>query len=76
MQDSREDSDRMIFEGVVIESSNSKFRVQINENHIVLCVLSGKIRLNSVKILLNDRVSVEVSPYDVNKGRIIYRHKS
>lgn len=71
----KSDTDRMIFEGEVIESSNSKFKIKINDNHTVLATLSGKMRVNFVKIIVGDRVSVEVSPYDVSQGRIIYRHK-
>lgn len=70
------DTDRMIFEGEVIESSNSKFKVKINDNHTVLATLSGKMRVNFVKIIVGDKVSVEVSPYDVSQGRIVYRHKA
>lgn len=71
----KSDTDRMIFEGEVIESSNSKFKIKVNDNHVVLATLSGKMRVNFVKIIVGDRVSVEVSPYDVSQGRIIYRHK-
>jgi translation initiation factor IF-1 len=66
---------RMEFEGVVIESNKGKFKVQINENYVVLCSLSGKIRINSVRILLGDTVMVEVSEYNVQMGRITYRLK-
>lgn len=66
---------RLEFEGEVIDSSKGQFKVKINENMIVLCSLSGKIRQNSVKILVGDRVTVEVSEYDTTRGRIIYRHK-
>lgn len=67
---------RLELEGTVIESNKGQFRVRINDNHIVLCTLAGKIRLNSVKILVNDIVRIEVSEYDTSRGRIIYRHKS
>ena len=65
--------DRVILDGTVIESCMGKFRVQVSENHIVLCTLSGKIRQNSVKIIEGDKVSVEVSQYDTSQGRITYR---
>ena len=65
--------DRIELEGTVVDDANGKFRVQINENHVVLATLSGKIRQNSIRILLGDTVSVEVSPYDMNMGRIIRR---
>jgi len=62
-------------EGVVIDSANSKFRVKVSDKLIVLCTLSGKVRLNNVRILNGDRVKIEVSAYDVSRGRIIYRCK-
>ena len=68
--------ERMEFEGEVLDSSNSKFRVKVSEKYIVLCTLSGKIRQNSVRILLGDRVKIEVSQYDPSQGRIVYRIKS
>lgn len=68
--------DRLEMEGIVIDSNKGKFKVQINENYSVLCTLSGKIRINSVKILLGDSVRIEVSEYDTTQGRIIYRIKS
>lgn len=64
------------FEGTVIECSNSKFKVKINDKLTAICTLSGKIRLNSVKIIVGDRVLVELSPYEITKGRITYRIKS
>ena len=67
--------DRMEFEGDVIESNKVKLKVMVNDEYIVLCTLSGKIRQKSVKILLGDHVTVEVSEYDTSQGRIVYRHK-
>lgn len=62
-------------EGVVVESlPNAMFRVQLSESkHIVLCTISGKMRKNYIKILPRDTVTVELSPYDLEKGRIVYR---
>lgn len=68
--------DRLEFEGEVIESNKGKFKVKVSESYSVLCTLSGKIRMNSVKILLGDRVKIEVSEYDTSQGRIVYRIKS
>lgn len=68
--------DRIELEGTVIDDSNSRFKVQVAENHIVTCTLSGKIRQNSVRILLGDKVKVEVSEYDTSMGRIVFRLKS
>lgn len=69
------DRDRLEFEGTVIDANKGKFKVQVTDNMTVLCTLSGKIRMNSVKILLGDRVKIEVSEYDTTQGRIIYRIK-
>ena len=64
-------------EGVVIDSlPNATFRVQIAEGHEILAHLSGKMRKNFIKVLPGDRVTVELSPYDLSKGRITYRHRS
>lgn len=68
---------RMEFEGVVVDSNKGQFKVKLeNSESLVIATLSGKIRQNSVKILVGDRVTVEVSEYDTSKGRIVYRHKS
>lgn len=62
-------------EGEVIENlPNTLFRVKINNSDkIILCYLSGKMRKHYIKILPGDRVKIEVTPYDLNRGRIIYR---
>jgi translation initiation factor IF-1 len=70
------DRDRMEMEGVVIESNKGQFKVKINENLTVLCTLGGRIRMNSVKILVGDKVRIEVSEYDTTRGRIVYRNKT
>lgn len=63
-------------DGIVIESlGNAMFRVQLENGHIITAHISGKMRLNYIKILPGDKVQVEMSPYDLTKGRIIYRHK-
>lgn len=67
------DRERLEMEGTVIDSNKGKFTVQVNENYTVLCTLSGKIRTNSVRILLGDRVRIEVGEYDPTQGRIVYR---
>lgn len=62
--------------GVVEESlPNAQFRVRTSEGLLVLAVLSGKMRKNFIKILLGDEVDIEVSPYDLFRGRIIYRYR-
>lgn len=68
--------DRLEFEGEVVDANKGKFKVRVTENYTVLCTLSGKIRQNSVKILMGDRVKIEVSEYDTTQGRITYRIKS
>ncbi|MBI2611297.1 translation initiation factor IF-1 [Candidatus Gottesmanbacteria bacterium] len=61
-------------EGTVTENlPNTLFRVKLDDGRIILCHLSGKMRINYIKILPGDRVRVEVTPYDPNKGRITYR---
>ncbi|OPX90914.1 MAG: Translation initiation factor IF-1 [Pelotomaculum sp. PtaB.Bin013] len=63
-------------EGTVIEPlPNAMFRVELQNGHKVLAHVSGKIRMNFIRILAGDRVTVELSPYDLNRGRIIYRYK-
>ena len=60
--------------GIVTESlPNTMFRVQLPDGSIVLCTLSGKMRINFVKILPGDRVRIEMTPYDKTRGRITYR---
>lgn len=64
------------FEGVVTELlPNAMFRVKLDNGHIVIAHTSGKIRKNRIRIILADKVTVEMSPYDLTKGRIKTRHK-
>lgn len=63
-------------EGTVIEPlPNAMFRVELQNGHKVLAHVSGKIRMNFIRILPGDRVMVELSPYDLTRGRIVYRYK-
>jgi translation initiation factor IF-1 len=63
-------------EGTVVEPlPNAMFRVELANGHKVLAHISGKIRLHYIKILLGDKVLVELSPYDLSRGRITYRFK-
>ena len=63
-------------EGTVVESlPNAMFRVELPNGHIVLAHISGKIRLHYIKILPGDKVLIELSPYDLSRGRITYRFK-
>jgi translation initiation factor IF-1 len=61
-------------EGIVTEAlPNTMFRVELENGHIILCVLSGKMRKNRIKVIEGDEVLVEMSPYDLTKGRISRR---
>lgn len=63
-------------EGTVIEPlPNAMFRVELQNGHKVLAHVSGKIRMNFIRILPGDRVTIELSPYDLTRGRIVYRYK-
>jgi len=63
-------------EGKVIEPlPNARFKVELDNGHIVLAHVSGKMRMHFIRILPGDRVTVELSPYDLTRGRIIYRYK-
>ncbi len=68
--------DTIEVEGTVLESlPNAMFKVELDNGHRVLAHISGKMRMHYIKILPGDKVKVELSPYDLNRGRIIYRHK-
>ncbi|HOJ36715.1 MAG TPA: translation initiation factor IF-1 [Ignavibacteriales bacterium] len=63
-------------DGIVTETlPNAYFKVKLDNQHEVLAHISGKMRMHYIKILVGDRVALELSPYDLNKGRIIYRYK-
>ena len=63
-------------EGVVVEAlPNAMFKGKLENEHIVLAHVSGKMRMNSIRILPGDRVTLELTPYDLNRGRITYRFK-
>jgi translation initiation factor IF-1 len=68
--------DLIEFEGEVIELlSNAMFRVKLSNGHEILAHISGRMRKNRIRILLGDKVTVEMTPYDLSKGRIIHRSK-
>ena len=68
--------EKVEFEGEVIEAlPNAMFRVQLDNGHVVLGHVAGKMRRFRIRILAGDRVTVEVSPYDLTRGRITFRHK-
>ena len=63
-------------EGTVLETlPNAMFRVELENGHVILAHISGKMRMHYIKILPGDKVTVEMTPYDLTKGRVIYRHK-
>ena len=69
-------SDMIEVEGVVVESlPNTTFHVAISNVHLILAHISGKLRMNFIRILPGDKVTVEMSPYDLTRGRITWRSK-
>ena len=68
--------DMIELEGVVVEAMpNAMFKIEIQGGHIILAHISGKLRMNFIRILPGDKVTVEMSPYDLSKGRITWRSK-
>ena len=68
--------DAIQMEGEVVETlPNTTFRVELENGHKILAYVSGKMRKNYIRILQGDRVAVELSPYDLTRGRITYRYK-
>ncbi|MBM7561819.1 translation initiation factor IF-1 [Fusibacter tunisiensis] len=69
-------SDSIEVEGVVVEAlPNANFKVKLENGHIVLAHISGKLRMNFIRILPGDKVTLELSPYDLTRGRIVWRGK-
>jgi translation initiation factor IF-1 len=69
-------SDVIELEGVVVEAlPNANFKVKLKNDHVIHAYISGKLRMNYIRILPGDTVKIELSPYDLNKGRIIWRGK-
>jgi translation initiation factor IF-1 len=74
-EDSSSDSDKIEADGTVEEKlPGGKFRVELENEHEVIAHLSGKMRVNNIRISVGDKVQVEMSPYDLDKGRITYRY--
>ena len=68
--------DVIVIDGKVIEAlPNAMFRVELDNGHVVLCHISGKMRMHYIKILPGDKVRVEITPYSLDKGRITHRYK-
>ncbi|MFN3705742.1 MAG: translation initiation factor IF-1 [Thermoflexales bacterium] len=73
-RDPKQKEDVLEMEGEVIEAlPNAMFRVRLSNGHELLAMLSGKMRKNYIRVFLGDRVRVEISPYDLTRGRITYR---
>ena len=69
-------ADMIEVEGTVIDKlPNAMFKVELENGHEVLATISGKLRMNFIRILTGDKVTLELSPYDLSKGRIIWRDK-
>ncbi len=70
------ESEKLLVDGTVVEAlPNTMFRVELEDGHRLLAYLSGKMRKYYIRVLLGDRVRVEISPYDLERGRIVYRYK-
>jgi len=64
------------FDGIVIEIlPNAMFRVKLDNGHEIIAHTSGRMRKNRIRVLLGDKITVEMTPYDLSKGRVIHRHK-
>ncbi len=69
-------SDVIEMEGVIVDTlPNTMFRVELSNGHVVTAHISGKMRKNYIRILTGDKVKVELTPYDLSKGRIVYRSR-
>ncbi len=67
--------DKIQVDGEVVDAlPNAMFRVKLDNGHQILAQISGKMRMHYIRILPGDRVTVDISPYDLTRGRIIYRH--
>ena len=66
----------IVLEGKIVDTlPNAMFRVELENGHIIIAHISGKMRMHYIKILPGDKVKLEMSPYDLTKGRIVYRYK-
>lgn len=73
----KKDKNFIEMDGIITEClPSTRFKVELEDSgHELLCVLAGKLRMNYIKLITGDRVKVEISPYDLSKGRITYRYK-
>lgn len=75
MERDRLSEEKLVFDGVVLDSSKGVFRVQLENEHVVIGHLSGKMKMYKIRVLPGDTVKVELSPYDLDRGRIIQRER-
>jgi translation initiation factor IF-1 len=69
--------EKLVLDGKIVEAlPNTSFKVELENGHTVLAYLSGKMRKFYIRVLLGDKVRVELSPYDLDRGRIVYRYKN
>lgn len=69
--------DRLVVEGTVVEAlPNATFRVELENGHTLLAHLSGKMRKYYIRVLLGDKVRIELTPYDMERGRLVYRYRT
>jgi len=75
--DGKKKEEATVMDGTVVDTlKNAQFRVELENKHVVLAYLAGKMKKHYIKVLLGDRVKVEMSPYDLSRGRITYRYKN
>ncbi|MBC8505025.1 MAG: translation initiation factor IF-1 [Chloroflexi bacterium] len=68
--------DKIRVDGVITEAlPGTQFKVELDNGHVIIAYLAGKMRKYYIRVLLGDRVTIEMSPYDMTRGRIVYRHK-
>ncbi len=75
MERNRLSEEKIIFDGTVLDSSKGVFRVQLENEHVIIGHLSGKMKMYKIRVLAGDTVKVELSPYDLDRGRIIQRSR-
>jgi len=75
MERNRLSEEKLIFDGTVLDSSKGVFRVQLENEHVIIGHLSGKMKMYKIRVLAGDTVKVELSPYDLDRGRIIQRKR-
>ncbi len=69
------EKEKLVVDGIVTEAlPNAQFRVELDNGHVLLAHLSGRMRRNYIRVLLGDRVRIELTPYDMNRGRITFRY--